>query len=449
MGSELVANSALASMIAQGESKTLEFKVQLPKGDGWIKTLEAFANGAGGKLVIGIDDNRQHVGHGSEDVFTLMDAISSKVHDLVEPTLLPHMYIENISGVELLVVEVNRGNFLPYYLKKAGKAKGCYCRLGATNRLVAAEQLQALELQRQHRSYDSLPNFEVDFEHLDLRTLERHFEAIGKSLNAGKLQTLKLFYHEHNNRYPTHGLMILLGLYEQVETKCSRFKGTDMSVFLDKKEYTGDLIDQLQQAEGFIRNHLHLSVEIKGLQRSEQLEVPEVAIREALVNALVHRDYGNAGRDIKIGIYDDALNIVSPGGLPNGMTLESVKSGRSEIRNTVVARVLKELGFIEQWGSGIERIEQACKNRNMATPILTERDDFVDWLFPRLSYALPNEGVSEGINEGINEEINIPDNCRDVYAAISQNPAITTPQLAAQLGIGKSTAERHIKTLRE
>jgi ATP-dependent DNA helicase RecG len=144
---------------------------------------------------------------------------------------------------------------------------------------------------------------------------------------------LRLIQREQGRDYPTHGLLILLGRYEHVETKCSRFKGNTMAVFLDKKEYRGDLFHQLEQTELFIKNHLHLKAEILGLQRTESYEIPMPAIREVLVNAVLHRDYSNSGRDIKVGIYDDMLNIVSPGGLPNGLTEADLQQGRSEIRN--------------------------------------------------------------------------------------------------------------------
>ena len=107
-------------------------------------------------------------------------------------------------------------------------------------------------------------------------------------------------------------------------------------------------------------NHINLKGEIKGLQRTDTYEIPVPALREALINAIIHRDYTNRGRDIKVGIYDDIVNIVSPGGLPNTITIEDIFSGRSEARNRVVANVFKELNLIEQWGSGINRIINAC-----------------------------------------------------------------------------------------
>ena len=151
-----------------------------------------------------------------------------------------------------------------------------------------------------------------------------------------------------------------------------------MDVFLDRKEYEGDLSAQLENAENFIKNYMKLSSEIKGLQRKDQYEIPIEAIRESLVNALVHRDYSNDGRDIKIGIYDHIVNIVSPGGFPSTITQDDILDGRSEIRNKVIAKVFKELNYIEQWGSGIRRIKSSCKDRGLKEAEILEKGDFVD-----------------------------------------------------------------------
>ena len=138
------------------------------------------------------------------------------------------------------------------------------------------------------------------------------------------------------------------------------------------------MFSQLENAENFIKNYIKLSGEIKGLQRNDQYEIPIEAIRESLVNAVVHRDYSNDGRDIKVGIYDDIVNIVSPGGFPSTITQEDILEGRSEIRNKVIARVFKELNYIEQWGSGIRRIKSSCKARGLKGPEILEKGDFVD-----------------------------------------------------------------------
>lgn len=353
-------SSLLAQEIQQGESKTLEFKRELPKGEQLVKTLVAFANTSGGKVVIGVTDEREIVGIQSNE-FELMDQVASIVHSQCLPTLLPSIYLETLNNKTLLIVQVSRGSQMPYYLKHKGRDTGTFVRIGATNRQASIDMIHELERQRLNQSFDEQASWEAELDQLDLSPIKDAFSRKGKELNEQQLYSLKLIKKEQDQVRPTHGLLILLGLYEHVEIKCARFKGNNMAVFLDKKEYRGDLFYQLEQAIIFIKNHLHLRAEVLDLQRTDTYELPIPAIREALLNAIIHRDYSNFGRDIKLGIYDDCLNIVSPGGLPNGITLEEALQGRSEIRNKVIARVFKELDYIEQWGSGMTRIRELCQ----------------------------------------------------------------------------------------
>jgi ATP-dependent DNA helicase RecG len=155
-----------------------------------------------------------------------------------------------------------------------------------------------------------------------------------------------------------------------------------MSVFIDKMEYVGDIFLVLENTQNFVLNHINLKGEIKGLQRTTY-EIPVPALREALINSIIHRDYTCRGRDIKVGIYDDIVNIASPGGLPNTITIEDIFCGRSEDRNRVVANVFKELNLIEHWGSGINRIINASLKHGLRTPKITEQNDFFDIEFYR------------------------------------------------------------------
>ncbi|ALS97100.1 helix-turn-helix domain-containing protein [Lacimicrobium alkaliphilum] len=427
--------------IQQGESKTLEFKQQLPKGEQLAKTLIAFANTSGGKLILGVNDLRQVVGV-KEDEFDLMDQIASMAHDHCHPTLMPNIHLETVQGKTLVIVQVYRGSQLPYYLKSKGREKGTYVRLSATNRPASLEMIHELERQRLHQSFDEQAAWDIPLANLELAPLRSAFERIGKPFDNARMRSLKLIKTEQGQDYPTHGLLILLGQYEQAEIKCSRFKGTDMAVFLDKKEYTGNLFSQLAQTEAFIKNHLHLKAEIFGLQRTETYEIPITAIREALVNAFVHRDYSNTGRDIKVGIYDDMVNIVSPGGLPNGLTLDEALKGRSEIRNKVIARVFKELGYIEQWGSGITRLRKLCQQAGNPEPTIKETGDFVDIEFHRTVSTDDAEG-SEKSSEKSSEKT------PSLLALIQRDPKISARSLAEELGITSRAVEKQIAQLKQ
>lgn len=451
----MATESPLWREIQRGESKTLELKQQLPKGEQIAKTLIAFANTSGGKLVIGVDDERHIVGI-QGDEFELMDQIASIVHDHCQPTLLPAIYLETLQGKTLVIVQMYRGSQLPYYLKSKGRDGGVYVRIGSSNRLASLDMIHELERQRLNQSFDEQIAWDANLADLDLTLLQHAFKQQGKVLDEQRLHSLKLVKTEHGETRPTHGLMILLGLHEHVEIKCSRFKGNTMTVFLDKKEYTGPLPEQLVQVEGFIKNHLHLKAEILGLQRTETWEIPLPAIREALVNAIVHRDYSNTGRDIKVGIYDDALNIVSPGGLPNGLTLDEALQGRSEIRNKVIARVFRELGYIEQWGSGIGRIQQLCRDADCPEPVFTETGDFFDIEFARDAQAVSEDGeggaiggATGGAIGGSITQSSLTDRQKDVLALIVEHPHMPYRQMAAELGINDSAMQKHLEKLKE
>jgi ATP-dependent DNA helicase RecG len=431
----------LLAQIQLGESKTLELKSELPQHDQIAKTIVAFANTSGGKLLIGVDDARQVVGVSEEDVLTLPDRITSLILDRCYPAILPEIYSANLDGKLVLVVEIFRGNLLPYYLQSEGKNNGTYLRVGASNRRADFEHILELERQRRNQSFDEEICREQDLAALDLGPLRDRFERLGKPLDEEKLKNLKLIKLEQGTLYPTQGLMVLLGALPHVVIKCARFKGTDMSVFLDRKEYSSDLLGQLEQAEAFIKNHIHLRGEVNGLQRTDTFELPESALREALVNAIVHRDYTNQGRDIKVGVYDDIVNIVSPGGFPSTLTIETLLDGRSEIRNRVVARVLKELGYIEQWGSGIQRIRSACLAMELVEPLIREKGDFVDVEFYR------PETTSAGYRRILPDTLTPQES--DILSHIDQHGSITASEVEKILGVKERRSREVLKEMTE
>lgn len=437
---------SLVQEIQQGESKTLEFKETLPSHGQIAKTVVAFANTSGGKLILGVNDQREIVGLGDIDIFDIQDRITSIIVDRCAPTLLPDIYPANLAGKLVLIVEIFRGPLLPYYLKAEGKQNGTYLRIGASNRKVGLEQILELERQRRLVSFDEEVCYETDIQTLDLSPLKRRFAALGKPLGQDQLFNLKLLKTEQGKLFATQGLLLLLGLPEHAVIKCARFKGTDMTLFLDRKEYAGDLLSQLEAAEAFLMNHLHLRGEIKGLQRTDTLELPPNALREALTNALIHRDYSHAGRDIKVAVFDDRVKIVSPGGLPHGLTMADLQEGRSELRNKVIARVFKELGYIEQWGSGLQRIKAACVAQGLAEPLVQEQGDFVDTVFYRPTDHVESASDYDGLRR-ISDGLDMDE--KALLDFIESHRKITTKDLKRLLDIGDTKAKELFKSLLE
>lgn len=363
-------------LIADGESKTLEFKQELPKYEQIAKTLVAFANTSGGRLLVGVADNGEIIGIDEQHIFELKDKIFSSLYEKITPSIAPNIYTVNINSLLILVIEIDRGQLLPYALKVGQNDQQIFIRIGASNRLADNAHIAELHRQRQHIAFDEEININIKLDELDLSPLINRFKQHGLVLDTAKLRNFHLIKTQNSTDYPTNGLLILLGYFDHVSVQCARFKGETKDVFLDRKEYIGDIFYQLEQSEIFIHNHLNLHAKIDGLQRTDILEIPPIAIREALVNAFVHRDYANFGRNIKIAIFDDMVNIVSGGGLVASLTMQDLCTGRSEIRNPTLARVFKSLNYIEQWGSGIQRIRTACMQAGLKEPTLAEQGDF-------------------------------------------------------------------------
>jgi len=426
--------------IKQGESKTLEFKEKLPSNESIAKTVIAFSNTAGGKLVIVISDDLKIIGIDDNNLFEIKDKIASIVYDSCYPNILPEIYTLTIQDKLLLVIEVFRGNLIPYYLKKEKRENGTYLRLGATNRKAGIENIIELERQRNNISYDEEINYSIDFNKLDLSPIYNEFKKQDKHLDINKLKNLKLIKEESSKIYATNALLIALGYYEHCEVKCARFKGTTMEIFIDKKEYKLDIFSTLQKTLAFIQNHINLRGEIKGLYRVDSYEIPTEALREAIINALIHRDYTNFGKDIKVGIYDDIVNIVSPGGLPHNITLEDVNNGRSETRNKILANLFKELELIEKWGTGINRIKRLCIKKGLREPIFDEKNDFIDIEFFRENKKTTQETTQE-IKKGSTKE--------KIVQYIIENKYITRDELASKIGVSTNAIKQHLANLKK
>ncbi len=430
-------------LIENGESKTLELKEKIPSNKKLAKAICAFANTSGGKLIIGVTDNLNVIGINDLDIFNTKDQVSSIIYDTIAPIIFFDIYTVNIDDKTVLVIDVPRGRRLPYYLKSLGRDKGVYFRLGATNRLADFQTIVDLERQNHNLSFDEEPDYDYGFEDIDIIPLKNMFKKVNKELTLNKMLNLKLVFKINDKIVPTRGLLILLGIYDHCEVKCARFRGSSMATFSDKKEYTSNIFSQLENVEGFILNHINISAEIKGLQRKDIPEIPIVAIREAITNALIHRDYTNSGRDIKVSVFDDYVRILSPGSLPPKLSYEDLFSGRSEIRNKVVAKVMKELDLIEKWGSGINRILDSCQEMDLRRPEIIEKNDFVEVnLFRKKTEAKWKIPEDTGRYRKIPEDKfdSITEEYKKVISYLEINKSITRKKSEQLLGIKTSRA---------
>ncbi len=349
----------------QPESRRLEFKETFPKGSQVVKTIIAFANGAGGKIIFGVKDYpRQIIGIPEEDLFSLEERISNHIFNACSPTIIAEIYMQHVQGKSLLVIEIFPGPNKPYFLKREGKHKGSYFRVGSSTRKASLEMIEELERQRRKISFDSVPDYSCSLKDINFDRFKSDYKKhTNKTLNKSKLRSLGLLNIERDQAYPTNAAILMSDSsickerFPYAKIECARFKGADTRVFLDQATIWGPIYTLHELCMNFIKKNIALSSRIGEIYREDRWEYPLEAIREAIGNAIIHRDYSILGSDIKVAIFDDMLEITSPGPLPDTMPLEELGTGRSEIRNRVLAPIFKDLKLIEAWGSGIQKIK--------------------------------------------------------------------------------------------
>jgi predicted HTH transcriptional regulator len=351
----------ITELMRQPEGRRLEFKVKLPSPSDIAKTIVAFANDAGGELILGVrNEPRELVGLKEDLLIKTEEHISRIVHDYCYPVIIPDISFLTVDGAHLIKVQVYKGSNLPYYLKESGKTKGTYIRVGSTNRLADSEIIAELERQKRNISFDSELVHEISFKDLDLGSFKLFYkEKTGDDLNSGSLKKLELIKDYQGNWLAVNALILFSDspvreqIFPYAKIECARFKGTTSHEFIDQKTINDNISLQPEAAYEFVLRHINKGAVVKGVYTESRWEYPVVAIREVIRNAVVHRDYSLAGKDIKVAVYDDMVEITSPGKLMPSIDFSQMEARQSDIRNRVIAPVFKKLGIIDQWGNGL------------------------------------------------------------------------------------------------
>ncbi|MBN2849000.1 MAG: putative DNA binding domain-containing protein, partial [Coriobacteriia bacterium] len=358
----------LESLKTRPEGKTLEFKRDASSAGPILKTVCAFANTAGGTLLIGIEDRTGSV-VGVSDPLDSEERLASIIADGITPHLLPEIEIIPWRDTHVLAVQVHLGSSRPYHLTAEGPDNGVYVRLGSTNRRADAALIAELGRSARGEGFDEQPEVDLGVDALDLDAIRRAFEGV-RTIRRADLKTLRLTTVVQGREVPTAGGVLLFGRdrlarYPDAWIQAGRFKGVTRGSIVDSADITGHPLDAVDQALAFVLRNTALAYEIERPRRLEVPEYPPVAVREAVINAAVHADYSQRGAPTRIAIYDDRLEVESPGMLVPGLTIADVLGGVSKLRNRVIGRVFRELGLIEQWGSGITRMREACRAAGM------------------------------------------------------------------------------------
>ena len=337
--------------ILRGESKDLEFKEKLPEDSKkYMKTIVAFSNGDGGRLIIGVNDDREVVGVDQTAVFTMIDKITNAISDSCEPLIIPDIAPQAVGDKTVIVVEISAGRQRPYYLKSLGMDKGTFIRTAGSTRLADRPFIQEMYYEDENRSFDNVVNKDIEVTDADIKSFcedmkkeaqrncmdEKDAKKV-KTPTKNNLITWGILKEENGVVRPTYAYYYLRGLDGVMsQIQCAVFKGNTRGIFVDKREYGGNLWDQVEQAYQFVLRNIHLGARIKGIHRQDVYELPPESIRELIINAVVNCSFLQ-GSLVQVAIYDNRLEISSPGGLMPGVTIEKMKEGFSKVRNHGIA----------------------------------------------------------------------------------------------------------------
>lgn len=323
-----------------------------------LKTLVAFANTAGGRLIVGAADDHQVLGvsHPLDEE----ERLCSLIADGIAPRLVPNVEMITVDGKTLLMVDVFVSGSRPHWLKAEGPEHGVYVRLGSSSRQADQALIDELRRTAEGVVFDELPMPELDLEDLDLVSAKGLFGGIS-ALDDQALRTLKLVTKYQGRSVPTKGAVLLFGKertqhFPDAWVQCGRFVGTDKAAIFDHIDIHEPLPQAVESIMLFLKKHAMRGADFTEARRKDVWSIPLTLLREAVINALVHSDYSQRGAPIRIAFFDDRIEIENPGILLPGMTMEEMRLGVSKIRNHVIARVFRELNLIEQWGSGVRRI---------------------------------------------------------------------------------------------
>ena len=459
----------LIEEILKGESEKIEFK-ENAKTNTYIKTVVAFANGNGGKIVFGVKDNKEIVG--VENEFEVMDGIINAISDNCYPMIVPDISLHTLENKTVILVEIEGGKKKPYYLKSKGMQKGTYIRSGATTRIIEEDYvLKELVLEGENKYFDqqvchgeSVSDEEIEkfcewLEKLARKNSENDTEI--RKITRNTLLSWKVLEEKNGRIFPTNAYILLSGKENwEVSRKiqCGVFKGETRSIFVDKKEFEGSIIMQLEKAYQYVLEKINLGSDIVGIYRVDKYEIPPKSIREVIANAVIHRSYLEPN-DIQVALYDNRLEITSPGMLLSGVNVKRMKEGYSKLRNRAIASVFAYVNIIEKWGSGIPRIMNEIREYGLQEPefIIFENDFRVNIYRKNYNTTQSTQGSTQDrinntqdISEKEKLDIkNLTETDKTIINTIINNPEMSQKQIADNLNWTVNKVKYYMKKFKQ
>ena len=436
----------LNTLIAECTAYDFKEKLEEKKPKSWLKSVSAFANGLGGSLFFGIDNDGNI--KGLDDVQSVCETISSKIRDYMDPLPDVEMIPHNADGVQVLQLKVNAGHYTPYYYVGDGQ-RVAFVRIGDESLPATAEQMVRLVLKGTNKTFDSLIT--------DYKAEDNTFIILA---NTFKRRTDQ----EWNKKFlVSFGLVTNVGVLTnagalfaddcplwQSRLYCTRWDGKDKSDAINDAEFTGNILLLLREAMNFVKSNTRKGWEKLPNGRKNKPEYAERAVLEAMVNHFIHRDYTVMGGEVHLDIYDDRLTVTSPGGMYNGMLIQDldIADVSSERRNPILANVMAQLDYMEKRGSGLTRICNETKAlegyKDELKPVFKSTPTQFQTI---ICASIDTSDV--GDNVGDVSEIKLSERQRIILDLIKESPTITGKQMSETLSVSQRTIERDLAALQK
>ena len=436
----------LKTLIAECTAYDFKLMLEEKKPKSWLKSVSAFANGSGGSLFFGIDNDGNV--KGLDDVQYICETVSCKIRDYMDPLPEVEMIPQEIDGLHILQLKVNSGHYTPYYYVGDGQ-RVAFVRIGDESIPATAEQMVRLVLKGSNKTFDSLVT--------DYRAEDNTFVILA---NTFKKRTTQ----EWNKKFlVSFGLVTNTGVLTnagalfaddcplwQSRLYCTHWDGKDKSDAINDAEFTGNVLLLLREAMNFVKSNTRKGWEKLPNGRKNKPEYAERAVLEAMVNHFIHRDYTVMGGEVHLDIYDDRLTVTSPGGMYNGLLIQNldIADVSSERRNPILANVMAQLDYMEKRGSGLTRICNETKALDGYKEELKPVFKSSPTQFQTIIFA-SSDMSNVGDHDGDLSETKLTERQQKILNLIKVSPTITGKQMSETLSVSQRTIERDLSTLQK
>lgn len=463
-------NFIIENLLQQKEGVRLEFVAQ-PVIDAIAKSITSFINTQGGDLIVGIDDNKRVLG--VENALQQSVAIQNTLVDLIKPTAPISVQVITYEQNEVLLISVWEGAKKPYQYKGI-----IYNRIGQSTRTTTPDKLSNLISQRKQADFhwERMPVLGAELTDLDTEEIKQTIKLYREYKIDAKIEDVEDFLIQVGliqNGNITNACMVLFGenpirFIPQSRIRLTLYPSrTSGNQFVDDKIFEGNIFKNIASIFNYLDVVYGKSLSVGGILRTDKSNYPVLALREGILNAIVHRDYNSVKGFLQISIYSDRTEISNYGGLPHGITLaDLIIEHHSILRNPDIAQICFIRKYIEMLGSGTLRMIKDCKANKFKAPVWKEKENTTTVTFPNVTHNRKIEGTTKSITEGISKNIiakiegiiegitegvteDVKDKIKKILLVLYKEGGVRTVDIEKRINVPVKSVERYIKQLRD